>query len=56
MKRYRLTLSIEDETEAETHKEAWEVFSERVKKGYYGPTKGDVEFIEEITEPGEEAG
>ena len=48
MRRYRVTLTIEDEIEAATHEEAWVKFSERVKRGYYGPTKEDVEFIEEV--------
>lgn len=45
---YRLTLNIDDEIQAETHEEAWIKFQERVKRGYYGPTKEDVEFLEEV--------
>lgn len=57
MNKYRLTLSIDDEIEAETLEKAWKSFRESVTVGYYGPTKDDVEFVEEVeesvTEPGE---
>lgn len=48
MNLYRLTLSIDDEIQAETHEEAWGKFQERVKSGYYGPTKENVDFLEEV--------
>jgi len=48
MKLCRLTLNIDDEIQAETHEEAWEKFQGRVKRGYYGPTKENVEFLEEV--------
>jgi hypothetical protein len=51
---YRFTLTIDDDTKAETLEEAWGKFSERVKRGYYGPTKENVEFMEEVPfSPGE---
>ena len=50
MNLYRLTLNIDDEMQAETHEEAWVKFQERIKRGYYGPTKENVEFIEEVRE------
>ncbi|MBA7607067.1 hypothetical protein ES703_14219 [subsurface metagenome] len=48
MNRYRLTLMIDDETEAETLEAAWAKFNARVKQGYYGPIKENVEFLEEV--------
>jgi len=50
MNLYRLTLDIDDEIQAETLEEAWVKFQERVRKGYYGPTKENVEFLEEVPE------
>lgn len=47
---YRLTLNIDDEMQADTHEVAWIKFQERVKRGYYGPTKENVEFLEEVRE------
>ncbi len=48
MNLYRLTLNIDDEVQAETHETAWIKFLARVKEGYYGPTRENVEFIEEV--------
>ena len=50
MRRYRLILDIEDEIEARTHEEAWVKFLDLVKRGYYGPTRDDVEFQGEVPE------
>ena len=50
MNLYRLYLRIEDELPAETHEGAWVKFQERVKRGYYGPTRENVEFIGEARE------
>ena len=50
MNLYRLLLDVEDEIQAETHEEAWVKFRERVTKGYYGPTRENVEFIKEVRE------
>lgn len=50
MNLYRLTLNIDDEMQADTYEVAWIKFQERVKRGYYGPTKENVEFLEEVRE------
>ena len=48
MNKYRVTLTIDDELNAETEEEAWGKFSELLKSGYYGPIKENVEFLEEV--------
>lgn len=50
MNRYRLTMTIDDEVEAETPQKAWMKFKDLVECHYYGPTREDVEFIEEVVE------
>ncbi len=50
MNLYRLTLNIDDEMQAETHEGAWVKFQARVREGYYGPTRENVEFIKEVRE------
>ena len=48
MSRYRLALSIDDEIVTETQEEAWRAFVESIKQGYYGPTRDNVELLEEV--------
>ena len=50
MIRYRLTMTIEDELVTRTHEEAWVKFVDLIKRGYYGPTRDDVEFQGEVPE------
>ena len=50
MNLYRLFMTIEEELEAETHEEAWVKFRERVREGYYGPTRDDIEFVGTVRE------
>lgn len=53
MKRYRLTLTIEDEVIADDIDEAWETIKKRVEDRFYGPTTRDIEDLGEVPEEGE---
>mgnify|MGYP001112394961 CR=1 FL=1 len=52
---YRISLTIEDEVLAETKREAWKQFTERIREGFYGPTINEVEEIEEVESSPDEA-
>ena len=45
MKRYRLRLDVDDELVADSLYQAWEIFSKRVREGFYGPAMAHVEEI-----------
>ncbi len=49
-RRYKLTVSIEDEIEAEDLDEAWDTFKTRFEDRFYGPTIKDIEDMGEILE------
>lgn len=49
-KKYQLRKTIEDDVTANTHYEAFLLFQERQKAGYYSVRQEDVEFIEEVSE------
>lgn len=49
-KRFRLSLSIEDELIADDFNEAWDTFKDRVEDRLYGPTKDNIEDLGEVEE------
>ncbi|MBA7568670.1 hypothetical protein ES708_10404 [subsurface metagenome] len=51
MKLFRFTFSIDDDIEAQSKDEAWEIVKKRIADRYYGPTHNSLELIEDLTEP-----
>lgn len=45
MSTYRLVLNIDDEVTAEDEDLAFDIFIDRIKRGFYGPTRENLEFI-----------
>lgn len=47
---YRLSFHVDDDIEAESLKDAWEMARDRIHNGYYGPTQANLELDHEIVE------
>ena len=50
LRRFRLSITIEDEIEADDLDEAWDKFRSRIEDRFYGPTKENIEDLGEIIE------
>ena len=49
-RRFRLSLTIEDEITADDIDEAWDKLKGRIEDHFYGPTKDNIEDLGEIIE------
>ena len=49
-RRFRLSLTIDDEIEADDIDEAWDRFKSRIEDRFYGPTKDNIEDLGELPE------
>ena len=49
-RRFRLSISIDDEIIADDIDEAWDTFKTRFEDRFYGPTKDNIEQLEEVEE------
>ena len=49
-RRFRLSLTLEDEIEADDIDDAWDKFKGRFEDRFYGPTKDNIEDLGEIIE------
>ena len=49
-RRFRLSLTIEDEITANDLDDAWDKFKSRLEDHFYGPTKDNIEDLGEIIE------
>lgn len=50
MQTYRFTFNVEDNIEAESEVEAWEIVKARMDDRFYGPTRANLELTGETVE------
>ena len=49
-RRFRLTITIDDEIKADDLDQAWNKFKGRIEDHFYGPTKDNIEDLGDIIE------